>query len=131
MAYVHLNKMNQSTESCRKQYSTGSHDMKIILKRDYPNSKYLHGEATDASFEVSLMKCTRKFFHIRTNHHEGLFHPCHQGSKILVCDTGGLSQWKSELLSCISPSLNFSCTKNLPLNRENPHLCNSLNVCKS
>lgn len=65
------------------------------LKRNYPNSKYLHGKATATPFEVSLIKYTRKFFHIRKNHHEGLFQPCHQGREILVSDIGGLSQWKS------------------------------------
>lgn len=48
------------------------------FKSNYPNSKYLHGEATATSFEVSHIKYTRKFFHIKKSYHEESFEPYHQ-----------------------------------------------------
>lgn len=39
------------------------------FKRNYPDSKYLHSKAT-TTFEVSLIKYNRKFFHIGEIHHD-------------------------------------------------------------
>lgn len=70
--------MEQNIESWGEILKHWKLQHKAYSKSNYLNNKYLHGEATATSFDISLIKYTRKFFHIRKSHHEESFKAYHQ-----------------------------------------------------